>query len=103
MIRIKLGYEMTEYPLTNGVFTDRASVLEQVRKRHNHAVLLLSGLNKVSSTEETPSGRDSHDFHLFHEHSDLNSPVKKSEIPFEESEMFDCDSFSIDWDAAWHT
>jgi hypothetical protein len=94
--------KVIEHKLTNGVLKDRALVLEPVRKLHTHAVLRHPGLNKVSSTEEMPSGDDSHDFHLFQEQSSLNSAVTKTEIAFEESELFDYDLFSIDWDAAWH-
>jgi hypothetical protein len=49
-----------------------------------------------------PSGQDSHDFHRFQEQSSLNSAVTKSETAFEESELFDCDLLSIDWDETWH-
>jgi hypothetical protein len=83
LIRIKVENNVIAYFLTNGALEDRASVLKRVHTLQAHAALLLSRLSKVSSTEETPSDQDCHDFHPFPEQSGLTSSVMKSDIPFE--------------------
>jgi hypothetical protein len=87
LIRIKSENKVIDYFLTNGILEDRASVLERVRTLQAHAALLLSRLNKVSSTEETSSDQDCHNSQPLPEQNGLTSSVTKSDSAFEQSEL----------------